>query len=372
MPAGNSIRHANVEISRPESNKRSLAADVVPADCPVDLNRCSRWPARVAWSSNSIAFATTYGDASAVWIWDAVTGARRATLEDPSSDAAVGTVAWSPDGGMIASASEDGVRLWDARAGLLHATLHGLDPIAWSPDGGTIAGGGSGRTALLWDGHTGRIRVTLRSEVTGPFIAVAWSPDSRSLASTGEDCAVRIWDPQTGTLHTTLRRETGHTRHWGAVAWSADASTIVASCGDGKIGVWDVHTGALRSIFEHRSQWPWMPSFALQPGARFLAVVAGDLQIVRLADLRSVWLQAYPNGTRDAMFARTNDGIFDGDAAVLHRIVYRVGPDLRSATLVTADQLAATCSHPHLVADFLSGRVLEAGAACGRPGPTSE
>jgi WD40 repeat protein len=70
--------------------------------------------------------------------------------------AAAVSVAWSPDGRRLASASLDrAVKVWDAELGLELLTLRGFPSevraVAWSPDGRRLAAGGRDGTVRVWD-----------------------------------------------------------------------------------------------------------------------------------------------------------------------------------------------------------------------------
>lgn len=90
-----------------------------------------------------------YGGADpAVWIWD---------LEDSNQvllDGNVGTVsalAFSLESGLIASADDESVRLWDAASGANLATLAGsANSLAFKPDGTLLASGGETGGTVLW------------------------------------------------------------------------------------------------------------------------------------------------------------------------------------------------------------------------------
>ena len=66
----------------------------------------------------------------------------------------VGDVAWSPDGGKLASCAGTKVWIWDAANGKELRTLKGheglVTEVAWSQDGSRLAIGGSDETVQIW------------------------------------------------------------------------------------------------------------------------------------------------------------------------------------------------------------------------------
>ena len=106
-------------------------------------------------------------------------------------------VAFSADGALLASASQDQtVRFWDAQTRTERAVLaHGsvIYGLAFSPDGTRLATGCADNTIRLWDIATGTEVAELRGHAA--FVhAVAFSPDGTRLASASGDFTARVWD----------------------------------------------------------------------------------------------------------------------------------------------------------------------------------
>jgi eukaryotic-like serine/threonine-protein kinase len=96
----------------------------------------------------------TLGKSGEVKVWDAQTGRETLTLKGHTS--AVSSVAFSADGKLIVSGSQDKtVKVWDAQTGQETLTLKGhtgaVSSVAFSADGNRIASGSEDKTVKLWD-----------------------------------------------------------------------------------------------------------------------------------------------------------------------------------------------------------------------------
>lgn len=176
-----------------------------------------------------------------VQIWDAQTGQQPLTLKGHTKW--VKSVTFSPDGSLLASASDDQtVKVWDAQTGREILSLPGHACVAFSPDGKRLACAADDRTAKVWDVQTGQETLSL----TGHHCAVAsvaFSPDGKRLASAAGEFnrpgGVKVWDAQTGQQ--TLTLPTGPVY---GVVFSPDSKRLACANGPGQgVTVWDMQTG---------------------------------------------------------------------------------------------------------------------------------
>ena len=203
-----------------------------------------------------------------VKLWEAPTGREAGTLRGHSDW--VESIAFSPDGQLLASGSWDGtVRLWDVGTGrevqALREQTSAVLAVAFSPDGRLLASASTDRTIMLWDVDTGREVRRLVGD-RGWVLSVGFSPDGRSLASGSRDGTVRLWDVESGA---SLWVGEGHTDWVRSVAFHPDGGRLLSGSDDGTIAVWDVHTGEMiRTRAVGRS---WILALSLSPGGALLA-----------------------------------------------------------------------------------------------------
>jgi WD40 repeat protein/serine/threonine protein kinase len=180
--------------------------------------------------------------ASEVKVWDAHTGKELLTLNaggvfpGVSSDGGGLSVAFSPDGKRLASASGKEIKFWDAQTGKELLTLkNGAMTVAYSPDGKRLASSGHPEVKV-WDAGTGEELLTLKGHTDDHVGRVVYSPDGKRLVTASRDKTVKVWDAQTGLELLTLE---GHGGLFNGLAFSPDGHRLATGVGDGTVKIWD-------------------------------------------------------------------------------------------------------------------------------------
>ena len=188
------------------------------------------------------------------------------------------SVAYSPDGKLIASASwDETVRLWNSTSGQCVRVLgeHGdwVYSTAFSPDGKLIASGSYDKTVKIWDVLKGNCLKTLVGHQSYANYVV-FSPNGKFIASSGYDRVIKIWDVETGDCVRTLQ---GHTLEVWSAVFSPNGKYIASASIDKTIKIWQISSEECLRTFEGHSDWVYTVSFS--PLGKYIASGGRDKEI---------------------------------------------------------------------------------------------
>jgi WD40 repeat protein/serine/threonine protein kinase len=237
----------------------------------------------------------------------------------------VWSIAFCPDGRLLASGGEDGeVKLWEVGTGEVR-TLPGhiarVWTVAFSPCGRWLASGSADKTVILWDTTTGARRQPLL-EHPASVRGIAFHPKGKTLATTSGD-SVRIWDLETGKLvSTTLHRQGGVAR----VVYSPDGSQLVTAGAGGIVKIWDTTTG--REVCCLPGHTEVVHGVAFSSDGRYLATAGRDQTLIlrdtvakkllwsRVAHTGIVWSVAFSTDGRQLATAGEDQLVHIWDTAM--------------------------------------------------------
>ena len=228
----------------------------------------------VTFSADGSKLASGSGDRS-IRLWDGGTGNCIGII---CNSGAVHSVAFSRNGLMLASASDNVVQLWDVQTRHHITTLEGhsgeVESVSFSPDSSRLASACGG--VWVWDLGPDPLPAIQISH-GGAARSVAFSPDGLRLASGSWDGTVQLWDGTSGTSITTLK---GHSSVVSSVTFSPDGSRLASA--SNTVRLWDSRTDHVAGPSVH---FDTLYTVAFSPdGSKLASVPASNNKTILLRD----------------------------------------------------------------------------------------
>jgi WD40 repeat protein/serine/threonine protein kinase len=232
----------------------------------------------VAISPDDKLLATIAAWDGAVNIWDLDS---RRLLETPEANEASESVAFSPDGKMLAFATRNhGVKLWDVQG---HRELtrfpretggrYEAPALGFSPNGRQLAISALDGPVVLWDLATQAPGLTLKGH-SSPSQCLVFTPDGQTLVSGSWDRTIRVWSLTNGQQIAVFTNLTGYAH---CLAVSRDGKTLASGGSDTTVRIWDL--AQQRQVAVLTNHTFWVSGVAFLPDEKTLASVSADCSI---------------------------------------------------------------------------------------------
>ena len=193
----------------------------------------------------------------------------------------IASLAFRPDGQLLAAGTYQEVRLVDVESGEIAQRLGGhaetVRALSFSPDGSLLAAAGGMPARYgeikIWELEKGQLLRTLEGH-SDCIYSVAFSPDGRLLATSSYDRLVKIWDFEQGLEIRTIK---GHIDAVYSLAFQQQRRLVSVSA-DRTVKVWDVNTG--EQLFKPMSEPSGeLYALALHPDGELVAAAGADKMI---------------------------------------------------------------------------------------------
>jgi len=187
----------------------------------------------------------------------------------------VQSLAFLPNGRLATITEQDTVRLID----FVQETTDDLPGmtgtplcIAADPGGSVVAVGTSDGTVVLWDGSTGRLLRSLKTDLsTVILVALSHNGEFVAAAGTPNDPRIEIWRVSDGQRVQTL---SGMRNAITSIAFQPGGTLFAATGTDGTLQMWNYRTGASERSIRAAPEDGWFTALAFSPDGALLATGA--------------------------------------------------------------------------------------------------
>ncbi|KRX07949.1 WD40-repeat-containing domain [Pseudocohnilembus persalinus] len=184
-------------------------------------------------------------------IWDSLTGE---LICDFNHNDIVNFCTFSADGKMVASASQEWVKIWSLETEKKITQFQAHDDwitcLQFSYDNQFLASSSWDNSVRIWDIQNGKM-VNSYIEHQAVVTYIAFSPQYEQIASCSRDNNIKIWDYQQKKVFKTLR---GHTDFVLMVNFSKQGKYLISCSMDETAKIWETETGEnLQTLYGHSS-----------------------------------------------------------------------------------------------------------------------